>query len=327
MAVQPIGDLLDLPMRAAERRAAGQALRRLVPRSAHATFVPSPGRRDPVQVLIEADAGRMPGLLPIRYDRMRRSPFAFMRGAMAIMAADLAATPTSGIRVQSVGNCHAANFGIRAMPDGTMTFDINDFDETLPAPFEWDVKRLAGSTAIAAMGRQLPARLQRQIARATVRSYRLEMMALASLDPVIAWHHRTDVDAALEEIGDRRLRERTAQRWAVITAEDHAGYPHLLERHKGLPRLREHPPLLIRFTAGTSDAHEAATRAAFASYRRTLEEERRVLLDRYHLIDVALKVAGVAGVGTFCAIGLFLSPDNAPLLLQIREAQRSLLSP
>lgn len=316
-----------VPMRAAERRAAGQALRQVVPRSAHATYAPAPDRADPVRVLEETGQHRIASLLPIRYDRMRQSPFGFLRGAAAVMAGDLATTPVSGIRVQSGGDCHLANFGIYASPEGVPVFDVNDFDETLPAPFEWDVKRLGASFAVVAAGRGLAARHQRQLACAAVRAYRQAMAALAAQSPLDAWRTRIDAAAVIGGIEDRRLRERQLKRLAAIAAAGQAGYPTLLERRNGLPRLRAHPPLLFALTDKTDGAHLAAARAAFASYKRTLDEERRLLLARYHLTDIAFKVVGVGSVGTFCAIGLYLSPDGAPLLLQIKEAQPSVLAP
>ena len=180
--IQP-DDLMPI----AERRRAGQNLRKLVPRGQHAGWQPPADRRDPVDILIEANRHRISSLLPTRYARMRASPFTFLRGAAAVMAADLAATPVSGIWVQSSGDCHLANFGSYAATDGTALFDINDFDETLPAPFEWDLKRLATSLAVAGKSRGLPERSCRQFARTVALAYRLHMAELMRLDPISAW--------------------------------------------------------------------------------------------------------------------------------------------
>jgi hypothetical protein len=177
----------------AERRQAGQALRKVVPRSMHARWTPPRNRRDPVDILLESGRHRIASLLPIRYDRMRVSPFTFFRGAAAIMAADLADTPATGIWVQASGDCHLANFGTFASPEGTPVFDVNDFDETLPAPFEWDIKRLAASFAVDARSRSLGDKTAANLAAGVVQAYRIHMQELARLDPLASWRSRVDV--------------------------------------------------------------------------------------------------------------------------------------
>ena len=219
-----------LPM--AERREAGRALRRLVPRRLHATWQPPSDRRDPVEMLIETSRHRISSLLPIRYGRMKQSPFAFLRGSAAVMAADLATTPTSGIWVQSCGDCHLANFGIYSALDGTPIFDVIDFDETLPAPFEWDLKRLAASVAVDARGRVMPERACRDLARGVVAAYRQHMTKLMRLDPQCAWRSRVDVTRVLQGIGEAKLRQRELRRMQIAAEAHRKGYRRLLERSK-----------------------------------------------------------------------------------------------
>jgi uncharacterized protein (DUF2252 family) len=283
---------------ATERRQAGQTLRKIVPRSSHGHWAPVPTRSDPVEVLVESGRHRIASLLPIRYDRMRATPFTFFRGAAAIMAADLANTPVTGLWVQACGDCHLANFGTFASPEGNPVFDVNDFDETLPAPFEWDLKRLAASFAVDAQTRDLGDKAARNLAGTVVLAYRRHMHELARLSPLASWRSRVDV-----------------------------GYPKLIERVKGKWRIKEKPPLIFPLSGQRDDTHEIVARTAFESYVLSLPEERRILLDRYELADVAFKVVGVGSVGTFCAIGLFVTRDDQTLLLQLKEAQTSVLAP
>jgi uncharacterized protein (DUF2252 family) len=312
---------------AAERRQAGQTLRKIVPRSLHAHWKPSATRHNPVDILVESGRHRIASLLPIRYDRMRASPFAFLRGAAAIMAADLADTPGTGLRVQACGDCHLANFGTFASPEGAPIFDLNDFDETLPAPFEWDIKRLATSFAVDAQSRELGDKAARYLAGAAVLAYRRHVQELARLDPLESWRSRVDVADVLGGITDEKLRDRELRRLQVATEASHSGYPRLLERQKGLWRIKERPPLIFPLSGLRDNTHEMVARTAFESYKQSLPEEHRILLDRYQLVDVAFKVVGIGSVGTFCAIGLFVTPDDQTLLLQLKEAQTSVLAP
>ncbi len=311
----------------AERRLAGQALRKVVPRSLHASWKPPSSRRDPIQTLIDSDRHLLSHLLPIRYGRMRASPFTFMRGAAAVMAADLAETPAGGLWAQSCGDCHLANFGTFASPEGAPVFDVNDFDETLPAPFEWDLKRLAGSFAVDACARGEPEKAARHLARTVVLSYRAHVTELANLDPLAAWRLRIDAAQVLNGVEDARLRERELKRLQLTTEASHKGYPKLIERHNGEWRIRARPPLLMPLSGQADDTHELAARAAFESYKLSLPEERRLLLDRYKLADIAFKVVGIGSVGTFCAIALLVTSDDATLLLQVKEARASVLAP
>ncbi len=317
---------IDTVRPAMERRLAGQALRKVVPRSLHAEWKPSSSRRHPVEIIVESCNHCIASLLPIRYDRMRASPVAFFRGAVAVLAADLADTPSTGLWVQSCGDCHLANFGTFAAPEGTSVFDINDFDETLPAPFEWDVKRLAASFAVYASSRRLGPRAARHVAVAAVLGYRTHMQSLARLDPLESWRSRIDVVGMVDGIADPKLRERELKRVQTATEASQKGYPKLFERQKDGWRLKARPPLLMPLSGQEDDTHERVARTAFQSYMVSLPEESRILLDRYELSDVAFKVVGVGSVGTFCAIGLFTTRDNDTLLLQLKEARTSVLA-
>jgi len=302
------------------RRRMGAALRAHAPRSAQALWKAPPGRADPVGILIEQGKTRIPKLLPVRYARMKADPFAFLRGAAAIMAGDLAHTPACGYRVQSGGDAHLANFGAYASPEGVPVFDINDFDETLPAPFEWDVKRLATSLVVAGRVAGCPSKAARNLARAAVRAYREHMAALAPLSPLAAWNNRIDLEQAVADIDPSKLRGAVETRLAEALASGKAHYG-LVEGKGDAARLPERPPLVYRL-----DDHELPARKAFASYAQTLQEDRRVLLGRHALRDVAFKVVGVGSVGTFCAIALLEAGDGSPLLLQIKEATESALA-
>ncbi len=310
-----------------ERQEAGRALRRLVPRRLHATWQAPSDRRDPVEMLIETSRHRISSLLPIRYGRMKQSPFTFLRGSAVLMAADLATTPTSGIWVQSCGDCHLANFGIYSAWDGTPIFDVTDFDETLPTPFEWDLKRLAASVVVDARARVRPERACRDIARGAVAAYRQHMTKLMRLDPQGAWQSRVDVTGVLQGIGEAKLRQREVRRMRIAAEAHRKGYRRLLERTRSGWRIRPKPPLVLPMSCRPDDALDVLARTAFEAYKVSQPEDRGVLLDRYRLTDVAFKIVGIGSVGTFCALGLFTDRDGATLLLQLKEAQRSVLEP
>ena len=252
---------------------------------------------------------------------MKCDPFAFLRGAAAIMAADIAAGPTTGLRVQVCGDCHLANFGGYASPEGTLIFDVNDFDETLPAPFEWDVKRLAASLAVAGRVAKMPGSECRRLARAATKSYRRRLGELALLSPFAAWGSHVDLDGAIANVDFDRIRRKIEQRRKAILrgAAEHFS---LVERKNGDWRIKDKPPLVRHL-----HHHELHAHQAFATYAESLQEDRRVLVQRYHRRDIAFKTVGVGSVGTFCAIGLFVADDGSPLLLQIKEAQASVLAP
>jgi uncharacterized protein (DUF2252 family) len=304
-----------------DRRQAGAALRRAVPRSAQGQWAPPADRADPVGILIEQGKSRIQELLPIRYGRMRADPFAFLRGAAAVMAADLARTPATGIRMQACGDAHLANFGSYATPEGLPVFDINDFDETLPAPFEWDLKRLATSLVVAGRVAQYSEKATRGLAHTAAQSYRKHMAELARLPPVDAWNQHVDLARAISDIEQPKVRDAVEKRLARVL-ESGAQHFGLTEGKDGGVHIREKPPLIYHLSQ-----HTLPARKAFASYAETLQEDRRVLLHRHTLRDVAFKAVGVGSVGTFCAIGLLTAGDGSPLLLQIKEAQESVLAP
>ncbi|WP_395371059.1 DUF2252 domain-containing protein [Komagataeibacter diospyri] len=304
-----------------ERHKQGVALRRKTMRAHHAQWHAPRGRPDPVALLVGQGESRIRDLLPVRYGRMMVSPFAFLRGAAVVMASDLAHTPVAGPRVQACGDCHLANFGSYASPEGSPVFDINDFDETLPAPFEWDIKRLGTSLVLAGREGGLSERKARDLAVSMARTYAREMKRLAMLSPLEVWGNPIDLSAAIATFSDRHVRRRaeTLLRARMESARCHYG---LIDEEGATPSLREHAPLVMRLPA-----HEDTIRHAFARYVATQPAELAVLLDRYALHDVIFKVVGIGSVGTFCAIGLFATPDGETLLLQIKEAQQSVLAP
>ncbi|SCK28640.1 Uncharacterized conserved protein, DUF2252 family [Streptomyces sp. AmelKG-E11A] len=306
----------------AARAEQGRRARKLVPRSAHGAWIPAAGRPDPVAVLERQDAYRVRQLLPIRYGRMALSPFAFLRGGAAVMAADLAALDGSGLNVQLCGDAHLLNFGLFASPERALLFDLNDFDETFPGPFEWDVKRLAASATVAARENGLGRGQARAAARESVKRYRLTMRRLAERGELDVWYTRLDTDALTELIrpGGRAQARATFARARRRTSLQALGK--LTEAVDGRRRIRDDPPLVERL--GAPDMTEL--RKMFNDYRSTLSEERRLLLDRFRFVDAARKVVGVGSVGTRCFIVLLAGRDgDDPLFLQIKEAGPSVL--
>ncbi|MEU9341273.1 DUF2252 domain-containing protein [Streptomyces sp. NPDC048278] len=307
----------------ADRAARGKAARKRAPRSAHGRWLPSVDRPDPVAVLERQGRDRLPELLPIRYGRMAASPSAFLRGAAAVMAADLAARPHTGLTVQLCGDAHLLNFGLYASPERSLLFDLNDFDETFPGPFEWDVKRLAASVAVAARENGHSDPEARGSARAAVAAYRTAMRRLAGLGELAVWYERVDTDTLTALVRSARRRRRiedTLTRARRRTSLHALG--RLTETAGGQRRIIKDPPLLE--PAGASDM--ASLRKIFSDYRSTLAGERRLLLDRYRFVDAARKVVGVGSVGTRCFLVLLAGRDaDDPLFLQIKEARTSVL--
>ncbi len=309
----------------AERLAAGQALRDRVPRSSHADWTPSAQRRDPIEILEESNQDRLQELVPIRYGRMLRSPFTFLRGSAALMAYDLATTPGTGLRVQACGDCHLLNFGLFATPERNLVFDLNDFDETLPAPWEWDLKRLAVSFAVAGRDNQLPDVDSREAVLECTRAYRQRLREYSRMNPLEVWYTRLDMETIIAMAPDEKVkktRERLAEKARQRVVENL--FPKIAGEVAGRRRLVDQPPLLYHVTDA---GFEERVREALAGYRQSLSDERRVLLDRYHLEDFALKVVGIGSVGTRCFIGLFFDEEDHPLILQFKEQRRSVLEP
>ncbi len=309
-----------------ERMEEGKKLRERVPRNAQAQWKPSPHRPDPIALLKKSDQGRVEKLLPIRYGRMRVSPFAFYRGAASVMASDLAATPETRLRVQACGDAHLLNFGGFGSPERLLVFDINDFDETLHAPWEWDVKRLAASVVLAGQHIGAGRRVCTDAAQATVRSYRQHMREYAEMRALDAWYMHLDADVFVENA----RKERDKQFWEALeraAMKQMAEYifPRITKTVDGRRRIIDRPPLVYHpKEIATIDKH---VRALFARYRLTLPEEKRVILDRYKIVDIARKVVGVGSVGTRCDVALLMAGEDDPLFLQFKEARTSALDP
>ena len=309
-----------------ERLAAGKALRKKVPRGAHAKWAAPTKRVDPMALLKSADRGRLPELLPIRYERMCQSAFSFFRGADALMAADLSSTPKTGLCVQACGDCHVSNFGGFGSPERRLVFDINDFDETLRAPWEWDVKRLATSVVLAARQKELGAHRCEKDARLAVASYRQHMREYARMRALEVWYSQLDAELLIENAKSKKAREywERIEAQAKLQTAEHV-FPRITAMVKGQPRIIDNPPLIYhprqRIKLGQR------VKEMFRRYRLTLPEERRVILDRYRIVDIARKIVGVGSVGTRCAVVLLMADAGDPLFLQFKEALPSVLEP
>ncbi len=308
-----------------QRLVAGNALRDQLPRKNHAAWKRPDKRRNVIDILQESNRDRLPELVPIRFGRMLRSPFTFLRGSAGLMAHDLATTPGTGLRVQACGDCHLMNFGLFATPERNLIFDINDFDETLPAPWEWDVKRLAVSFAVAARDNGHSDDEARESAVECVRAYREHLRECSSKSPLDVWYERLDMATLLEKAPDAETRKRRQD--MAERAHKRIGeylFPRVSAEVHGRRRLVDQPPIL--FHVAEQDANERFLEA-LEGYRQSLPEDRRVLFERYRLEDWAVKVVGIGSVGTRCLVGLFFSSENHPLLLQFKEARRSVLEP
>jgi len=308
-----------------ERRAHGKKLRDTVPRDAHAGWRVPADRGDPIDILRAADAARQPELVPLRYGRMLPSPFTFYRGSAGVMAADFADTPDSGIHVQACGDCHLLNFGGFATPERRLIFDINDLDETLPAPWEWDVKRLVVSFVLAARANGLTDGQGRDSAVACAASYRRKMRDFAAMDVLDVWYARiddSDVMAMLPQKYKAQLQKRITK--ATAAGSHELVFPKLAGHAYGRPRIRDMPPTI--FHPDQSDPGNLdIIQASIPQYRETLAPDVRILLDRYRLADAAIKVVGIGSVGTLCLVALMISSANSPLFLQIKQANASVL--
>ena len=318
-----------------ERADLGRAARARAPRSSHAELAPSGQRFDPVDVIEKQSAARVQELVPIRYARMTESPFRFYRGAAAIMAADLAATPASGLRVQLCGDAHMLNFRLLASPERNLLFDINDFDETLPGPWEWDVKRLAASLVIAGRENGYSGRERAEIVRSTVRSYREQMRRFARMRNLDVWYAKADADL-LQSLASGELEKRGRKRLSAALAKARTrdslqAFEKLTELVEGERRISFTPPLITP-VAELPDRQrkqiEGQLTKLIKSYARTLQTDRQHLIGQFDVVDMARKVVGVGSVGTRCWIVLLLGRDGEdPLFLQAKEADESVLAP
>jgi uncharacterized protein (DUF2252 family) len=319
-----------------ERAARGKAARAAVPRDSQGAFDPSPDRPDPVALLEQQATSRVPELVPVRYGRMLVSPFTFFRGAALGMACDLARTPNTGLVVQACGDAHLSNFGVFASPERRLVFDINDFDETLPAPWEWDVKRLAASLEVAARGNGIPRADRHDIVMSSVTRYRTAMRRFAGMTNLEVWYAHAELDelqAQYQSLLDARQRKRIAEGTAkALTRDSMQAFSKLCHVVDGKPRITPSPPLIVPMTdlaAGEAGGRDVMAELAglVSKYRRTLETDRRFLLEQFELVDIARKVVGVGSVGTRCWILLMLGRDSQdPLFLQVKEAQKSVLA-
>ena len=317
----------------AERAARGKAARAEVPRKVHGEWEPSPVRADPVELLEQQAKTRVAELVPIRYGRMLVSPFTFFRGAAYVMAADLAGMPRTGLHVQLCGDAHLSNFGAYAAPDRRLVFDSNDFDETLPGPFEWDLKRLVASFAVAARNRGFDDAQRREINLTATHSYREAIAALGAMRTFDLWYSRVDIEDFARE-WTSQLNKKAVKRFERNVAKARAkdslsAFAKLTTFVEGERRFVSDPPLIvpIRELAGGEHVFEEV-RSVVRSYRQTLQRDRRHLLERFRFVDVARKVVGVGSVGMRAWIALFVGRDNEdPLILQVKEAQASVLEP
>lgn len=314
------------------RTEAGRTARKQVSRSAAGEWSPPADRGDPIAILEQQAVTRVPALVPIRYGRMAASEFAFLRGAPAIMASDLSRSPDTGLTVQLCGDAHLSNFGLYASPERRLVFDLNDFDETLPGPFEWDLKRLTASVAVAARENGFKDACAQDAARDAARAYRLTMAQLAGMGELDVWYQSADAQALLELA--KRPKGRKALQSTFADAERHTSVQALrkltTQGPDGTPRIKYQPPLLVPYAelGFDRDTEEEIVRRVFTDYRATLQDDRKVLLDRFQFVESALKVVGVGSVGTRCAMALLLGRTvRQPLFLQVKEAEESVLAP
>jgi uncharacterized protein (DUF2252 family) len=320
----------------AQRAERGKQARAAVPRASHAVFDVPAGRPDPLALLEEQGKSRVPELVPVRYGRMMVSPFTYYRGAALPMASDLAATPVSGLAVQACGDAHLSNFGVFGSAERRLVFDVNDFDETLPGPWEWDVKRLAASLEVAARGNGFGGKQRREIVAAAVASYRQATRTFAGMTNLEVWYARADVDQIRAQFGSqlqaRQLKGIDKGMAKARTRDSMQEVAKLTRIVDGQVRIISDPPLLVPIEellpAGADRASlEGQLASLIAGYRRTLETDRKYLLEQFEFADMARKVVGVGSVGTRCWIVLMHGRDQSdPLFLQVKEAEASVLS-
>ncbi len=318
----------------AERYAAGKALRSKAPRINHGEWAPAADRPDPISLLEEENRTRVPELVPIRMGRMSLSPFAFLRGSAVVMASDLAKTPVSGIKVQLCGDAHVSNFGGFATPERRLVFDVNDFDETLPGAWEWDLKRLAASIIVAGRENGYSAQENRQAVVGSIQQYQTVMQRGASMKCLDVWYAHIDIETLMGMVkrkGQERL-QKQQQRAGRRTSE--GVFPKMAEVVDGQYRIKDEPPLIMHVEdlgdVKKTQEHEAERiKGAFDAYVETLQDDRKVLLSKYHFVDIARKVVGVGSVGTRCWVMLFMAGGDGddPLFLQVKEAGASTLEP
>lgn len=312
----------------AERLKQGKTLREKCPRSSHAEWNTREHSIDVIKLLEETNADRIPGLIAVRYGRMAQTPFTFFRGSAIIQALDLMKTPVSGITVQACGDCHLMNFGGFATPERNLVFDINDFDETFPAPFEWDIKRLGVSIVLAARDRGFSNKVADDAVRAAVEIYRIQMSDFAVMKLLDIWHTQVTIDDLLECFrGDKEMLNRLVKKEKEAHLRTFEGvFPKLTAVVNGRRRIVDNPPYIYHLQENVPE-FEKTRQQAMEQYKATLQEDRRELFDRYRFEDMAVKVVGIGSVGTRCLVSLKLADDDDPLFLQMKEARRSVLEP
>jgi uncharacterized protein (DUF2252 family) len=309
-----------------EKRKQGKALRKKCPRTAQAEWKPRPKSQDPIKWLEESDVDRIAGLIPVKYQRMAESAFKFFRGAAIIQARDLANARVSGVTVQACGDCHLLNFGGFASPERTLVFDINDFDETFPGPWEWDMKRLGASLVLAARERRFSRSVGDDAVRAAAASYRERMSEFAEMRVLDTWYAQIDIDAIKQHFRkdrDASARLLKSERQALSHTSE-AVMPKLTALVNGRLKIKDNPPVIYHFLLSAKE-FEKHNRNHIEQYRKSLPPHQLALFDRYRFEDAAIKVVGVGSVGTRCYLGLFVTDDDEPLFLQIKEARRSVL--
>ena len=312
----------------ASRYDAGRSQRDAIPIEAHAELVAEADRTDPLAVLAQQDRSRLPELIPLRYGRMSRTPFTFLRGAAAIMASDLAAGPRTNLRVELCGDAHLGNFRWYCAPNRELVFDLNDFDETLPGPFEWDVKRLAASITVSARANGFSAKKVRAATRSAMRNYRKYIVEASELSPLDLYYYRFESEAALKRIekhgkGHRKWKQEILEK--ATRKNSLRAFNKLTSVVNGRRMIVPDPPLIVRVDDEILAAESGAVGEFLARYRETLPLDRRILLDRFSLVDIAKKVVGVGSVGTRCLIVLLEAGDGTPLFLQFKQATSSVL--
>lgn len=316
-------------LHADERRAAGKAIRETVPRASHAHWKAPKDRPDILEILERSNRGRLEHLIPIRHGRMMESAFAFYRGTADIMASDLASTPVTGLTVQACGDAHLCNFGGFATPERRVIFDINDFDETLPGPWEWDVKRLAASLVVA--GRQIGLAESDSVraARAAASSYRERMSDYAGMRALDVWYDAIDLDRFLKAVDSPARQEIVRKRLEKVEEKNVPDYlfPKLVDHVGDTPRIKDDLPLIFHPTQEQTPGLESQFSEAIRQYRESLPEHVRTLFDRFQFCDLAIKVVGVGSVGRMCAVVLFMADSRDPIFLQVKEAVPSVLEP
>lgn len=312
-----------------ERNAKGKALRDIAPIEDQAQWKPPADRADPIELLIESGRGRVEELLPIRYGRMMATPFTFYRGAAAIMAYDLAHTPATGLNLLADGDCHLLNFGGFATAERKVIFDLNDFDEASFAPWEWDVKRLAASFVVAGRASGFAPEDCREAAWQAAQSYRQRMAEYAKMPVLQVWNDAFDLDTIIEEMADKKAKRFYSKKLAGAAQKSahEKEFAKLTFSAGETPRIVDHPPLIFHYGDQRDQQMREQAGETLAVYRETLIAPRRLLLDRFEIVDYAVKVVGVGSVGTFCGILLLMSGNGDPLFLQFKEARQSVLEP